>query len=324
MTPDIAPDPVALLLDGHGGAVALPPGETGRPAGQGFVWIQLPVAAPDTVDRLHAAGLDDYVIEALTAEETRPRCTIHEEGVILILRGVNLNPGAEPEDMISVRLWVSGDRVIGATRRPLHAIEDIVSACRRGLAPHSPGDFVAKLALRLADRAEPAVAELNEEMDDIEEAALGFDAGIPRASLSEARRRAILLRRHLVPQRDALTTLEIEDLAWLDDRDRARLREAADRVTRLGEELDSLRDRAQILHDELMDQRAERLNQRMLLLSVVAAIFLPLSLLTGLLGINVDGIPGAGQPWAFWAVVAALVVLGLGLWWWVRRTNLLR
>ncbi|NKX43158.1 zinc transporter ZntB [Roseicyclus persicicus] len=323
MTAEIAPDPLALRLDGRGGAVDLPPGEAAL-AGPGFTWLQLPVTAPDTVARLHAAGLDDYVVEALTAEETRPRCTVHEDGVILILRGVNLNPGAEPEDMVSVRLWVTGDRVIGATRRPLHAIDDLVAACRRGLAPQSPGDFVSKLALRLADRAEPAVAELNEVMDDIEEAALTPEDGIPRAPLSAARRSAILLRRHLVPQRDALTTLEIEDLPWLADRDRARLREAADRVTRLGEELDAIRDRAQLLHDQLMDQRAERLNQRMLLLSVVAAIFLPLSLLTGLLGINVGGVPGAGQPWAFWVVAGVLVAVGVALWAWVRRTGMLR
>ncbi|MCU4651256.1 zinc transporter ZntB [Roseibacterium sp. SDUM158016] len=319
-----APEAVAFRLDGRGGATETEPGDRDGAAPGGFFWLQLPVGAPETPDRLRAAGLDEYAVEALTAEETRPRCTVHEDGVVLILRGVNLHPDSEPEDMISVRLWVTGDRVIGATRRPLYAIGDLVAACRRGQAPHSPGDFVAKLALRLADRAEPAVADLNDIMDDIEEAAMDPDAEIPRAPLSSARRSSILLRRHLVPQRDALSTLEIEDLPWLADRDRSRLREAADRVTRLGEELDALRDRAQLLHDQVMDQRAERLNQRMLLLSVVASIFLPLSLLTGLLGINVGGIPGAGRPWAFWVVAGSIVVIGLALWWWFSRMGLLK
>ncbi len=97
----------------------------------------------------------------------------------------------------------------------------------------------------------------------------------------------------------------------LSARDRSRIREAADRVTRLGEELEAIRDRAQILHDELMDQRAEAMNKNTMLLSVVASIFLPLGLLTGLLGINVGGIPGAQEPWAFWLVCLVLLVIAV-------------
>jgi zinc transporter len=130
--------------------------------------------------------------------------------------------------------------------------------------------------------------------------------------LADVRHQAIVLRRYMVPQRDALTTLEIEDLGWLGDRDRSRIREAADRVTRLGEELDAIRDRAQIVHDQIMDRRAEAMNRNMLVLSVVAAIFLPLGLITGLLGINVGGIPGEAWPWAFWVVCGLLVGIAAG------------
>ena len=90
-------------------------------------------------------------------------------------------------------------------------------------------------------------------------------------------------------------------------------------MTRLGEDLDAIRDRSQVIHDQLMDQRAESMNQIMLLLSVVAAIFLPLGLLTGLLGINVGGIPGADNPWSFTIVSLALVALVLGQLYLFRR-----
>ena len=118
------------------------------------------------------------------------------------------------------------------------------------------------------------------------------------------------MRRYLVPQRDALTTLEIEDFHWLQPRDRSRLREAAERISRLGEDLDAIRDRTQIIHDQTMDRRAEKMNKRMLLLAIVTAIFLPLGLVTGLLGINVGGIPGGENPSAFWIVCAIVLVLG--------------
>ena len=326
--PATHPDALAIRFDGRGGAARLDIGEVAGPDSvpneQGFDWVHLRLGAEDTPGILRAAGLDDFVVDALMADETRPRCTLHGEGAILNLRGVNLQRGAEVEDMISVRLWLTGERVIGVWRRPLTATLDLMSSIDRGHAPTSPGDFVARLALRLADRAEPAVADLNERVDELEEQLLENEENVERANLSALRRTAIVLRRYMMPQRDALTTLEIEDLDWLDERDRSHLREAAERISRLGEDLDSIRDRTQIVSEQIIDARAERLNDRMLILSIVAAIFLPLSLLTGLLGINVAGIPGAGSPAAFWIVCLVLLALGVVLFLLARRMGMFR
>lgn len=327
-SPTTLPIEYAVLLDGHGHAQPVTAAEiadgSARPPDGGFAWLHVQRDADGIVELLTRCGLEPIVIEALRADETRPRCTVHGEGVLLNLRGVNLNPGAEPEDMISVRLWLTADRVVGVWVRPLDAVRDLIGSVERRQAPVSPGDLVSKLALRLSDRAEPSVAALNEGIDAMEELILDPFAPISRPELSAIRRSAILLRRYMVPQRDALTTLEIEDLEWLQDRDRSRLREAAERVFRLGEDLDQIRDRAQVIHDQIMDRRAERMNRQMLVLSVVAAIFLPLGLLTGLLGINVGGVPGAGNPGAFWIVCAGLLVLALVLLWVFRRLGMFR
>ncbi|WP_435702308.1 zinc transporter ZntB [Yoonia sp.] len=326
--PMMIPDLLAYSLDGKGGAVPLAPQAVAQEADLvrkgGFVWQHMKRDHPDTPALLAACDLDSFVVDALTADETRPRCTVHGKGMLLNLRGVNLNPGAEPEDMVSVRLWLEERRVIGVWVRPLQATNDLVAATERGEGPMSPGDLVAKLALRLADRAEPSVAALNEQIDDLEDGVWDLEADNRRTRLADLRRSAIVLRRYFLPQRDALMTLEIEDARWLTVKDRAHLREAAERVNRFGEELDAIRDRAQIVHDQIMDQRAEGLNQRMLVLSVVAAIFLPLGLLTGLLGINVGGVPGADNPYAFVIVCVLLVVLGVGLAWWFRRIGMLK
>lgn len=323
-TRPILPDLLSFAFDGQGGAQALDNcAQATAPAG-GFVWTHVRRDAGQAQGIFDAVGLDDFVIAGLTAEDTRPRCTVHGNGVLLTLRGVNLNPGAAPEDMVSVRLWVDAQRVVGVWLRPLMAVVDLVGAIERGQAPLSPGDFVAKLALRLADKAEPAIAALGDVVDEMEEQSLDPQAHLPRQTLSSIRRKAIMLRRYLVPQRDALTSLEIEDLEWLEDRDRARLREAAERVFRLGEELDAIRDRCQILHDQLADQRAEVMNQQMLVLSVVAAVFLPLGLLTGLLGMNVGGIPGVDNPWAFWVTCGLMAAIGVVLFVLFRRIGYIR
>ena len=319
------PPLLSVVIDRQGGAAVRAENAFADPAPDGaLLWQHLYRDAPRAAAELAASGLDSFVLDALTAKETRPRCTVHGSGVVLNLRGVNLNPGAGPEDMVSVRLWLEAGRIFGVWLRPLQAVEDLLGAMERGQAPTTPGEFVARLALRLADRAEPVVATLNEKIDTLEEQVLDQEAGLARGDLAEVHRSAIILRRFMQPQRDALTTLEIEDLDWLTERDRSRLREAAERVQRLSEDLDAIRDRAQVVRDQIMEMRSDQMNRRMLVLSIVAAVFLPLGLLTGLLGINVGGMPGAGNPWAFWIVTGGLVALGGGLVWWVWRLGMFR
>ena len=319
-------DIAAFVFDGQGGARRVEVDEllAQRHGDNAFSWVHLRRDNPKSREVLQKLDLDDYVIDALTADETRPRCTVHGDGAIINLRGVNLDPGAEPEDMISVRLWIGEKQVVGVWRRPLTAIRDMFDAIERAQAPTSPGNLVARLALRIANSAEPTVTALNERIDAMEEDFDDLSMSSIASELSETRRTAIALRRYMFPQRDALNTLQIEDLDWLTERDRSQIREAADRVTRLGEELEALRDRSQIIHELIMSQRAENMNQQMLILSVVAAIFLPLSLVTGLLGMNVGGIPGAEDQWGFLIVCGLLVFAAILLIWLFRLLRLLR
>lgn len=330
------PPVLCFALDGRGAAEPAQLEAANTPARGGqkterhgkarspFVWVHLQRGDPRTLAWLESeSGLDTYLQTALLAEDTRPRCTVHGEGAVIILRGVNLMDGAEPEDMVSVRLWVDAARVVGVWVRPLHAVEDLVGAIDRGVAPVSPGELVAKLAQRLADRMEPHVGELHDELDDFEDALLDEDGSVGRGALADVRRRAIRLRRYIGPQRDALTTLSIEDLGWLNDRDRSRVREAADKTTRILEELEAVRERASIIQDQIVEARAAKMDRYMVLLSALAAIFLPLTLFTGLLGINVAGIPFAGESWAFGAVAGLIIAVAVLLTALFRKMKLL-
>ncbi|MGY6662054.1 MAG: zinc transporter ZntB [Glycocaulis sp.] len=328
------PPVLCFALDGRGAAAPAtldalsPPGHDAKPEARGkgrppFIWVHLQREDPRTRAWLEAeSGLDSFLQSALLADDTRPRCTVHGEGAIIILRGVNLMEGADPEDMVSVRLWVDRSRVIGVWVRPLSAVEDLVSSIERGIAPVSPGELVGKLAQRLADRMEPHVAELHEELDAFEDELLE-DEPVKRGALAKVRRRAIRLRRYIGPQRDALTTLSIEDLSWLIDRDRSRVREAADKTTRILEELEAVRERAALIQDQIVEARGARMDRYMVLLSALAAIFLPLTLFTGLLGINVEGIPFAEREWAFAAVTGLIIVAAVILTFVFRKMKLL-
>ena len=117
------------------------------------------------------------------------------------------------------------------------------------------------------------------------------------------------LRRYVVPQRESLARLVIEKADWLSEIDRHRLRESTDRIGRCIDDLDATRDRAAVAQEELNARLSEQMNQTIYMMSIVATIFLPLGLLTGLLGINVGGIPGVDTKWAFAIVCGILAII---------------
>jgi len=275
-----------------------------------WVWLHLNMNNETARDWIKSQlDLPFVAVNSLLAGETRPRVTTLETGIVANLRGVNLNEGAEPEDMVSMRIWVEPRRIITTRRRRLVAAQDIRSEIINGRKIDGPAALIVRICARLTERTEPFVAEIEENVDALEERILGGESSEIRGQLGEVRQTAVHFRRFIAPQREALLRLAADESALFKPRDKIELREIADRVTRFVEDIDAVRERAMVLQDQLTDKRAEEMNRNMMILSVVAAIFLPLGFLTGLLGINVGGMPGADDPNAFWIVVAISAAL---------------
>ena len=300
-----------FLLDGMGGSsrAAIETFAEWVPE-DGKLWVHLNYEDVAAIEWLNdSSGLDPLVVEALLAEESRPRVAAFGDGLLIALRGVNLNAGADPEDMVSIRLWIDGNRIVTTRKRELLSVADIESQFNKGKGPCNSAEFIVDLTDRLIDRVCDVIDELEDEVAELEERVLDGDNGSLRYDLATIRRQAIAIRRYLSPQREALSRLATEKVSWLDEANRFRLREVNDRLIRSIEDLDVLRERAAVTQEELQSRHAEQLNSRMYVLSVVAAIFLPLGFLTGLLGVNVGGIPGTDHPNAFMMFVVALVVV---------------
>ncbi len=315
----------ALACDGQGGGVPIPLDEASRRASApAWTWVHLDHANPEhRAWLLEASGLDALTCEALLEVETRPRFVTERDRMLVILRGVNLNPGAEPDDMISLRLLVETGRVVSLRHRRLLAVQDVRQRLLAGDGPRGPAELLVSIAGRLVDRQASVVDAMEDTVDGIELQLMSDPGYALRGQIAEFRRQAIGLRRYIAPQRDVLSRLVHDKVSWLDDGLRARLREVAERQVRLVEEVDAARDRAGIAQEELNGRLSEQMNRNMYVLSLVAGVFLPLGLLTGLLGINVGGVPGVDSPYAFAVVCLVLVAMAVGVVWWFRRVRLI-
>jgi len=311
----------AYLLNGQGGGqkVDWAQVKSWEPQ-QGVLWVHLEYSHPAAQQWvLHDSGLDEVAAEALLAEETRPRCMLSANGLLLTLRGINPNPGTDPEDMVAVRLWSDGNRIITTRRRRLQAAAELGKAIEKGVGPCNAGEFVESLTDSMIERMTDIVEGIGEQVDDLEEMVLTMESYELRPKIAELRRNAIGLRRYLAPQREAVSRLFNEKVEWLSELDRLRLRESADRTTRFVEDLDLIRERAVVVQEELSSRLSEKMDRTMYVLSMVAAIFLPLGFLTGLLGINVGGIPGADYTGSFAIFVLILVLLVIVQVWLFKR-----
>ncbi|MBO6947839.1 MAG: zinc transporter ZntB [Rhodospirillales bacterium] len=299
----------AYVLDGKGGGRTLEWGDLENGTDfDGPVWVHLDRNGERSETWLReAAGIGQLQADALVAPETRPRVAFMDDGILITLRGVNLNPGADPEDMVSLRIWVDAHRIITVRLRRLMAVNDVRERLAEGNGPQSTGDALRMLAQGLVRRMGPVIEDMNDEIDALEDDLVENPTADIRHRLKALRRQAIALRRYLAPQREALARLHSEVVPWLGNEQRFAFRECAEQVARIVEDMDAIRERAAVIQDELTNRTAEHMNRNMYTLSVVAALMLPLGVITGMLGMNVGGVPLAESKDGF-IVIAILLV----------------
>jgi zinc transporter len=311
----------AYLLDGEGRGRYLTWSEVESwNASMGRLWLHFDytnAAVQEWVS--NQSGLESVISHALLTEETRPRVAAIDDGLLIALRGVNLNPGSDPEDMVSIRLWATADRVISTRKRALLSTQDVLAKLKRGTGPKDNADLIVQLTDSLIWRMSDTVDLLEDKMAELEDGSLSENRSTLRFELASLRRQTISLRRYLSPEREALNRLLIEKVSWFDHDNHIRMREVSDRLIRHLEDIDAVRERAAVTHEELLSRISEQLNERMYVLSILSAIFLPLGFFTGLLGINVGGIPGAENTDAFMIFVGVLIVIVLFQVWLFRR-----
>ncbi len=278
-----------------------------------LVWVHLTSNEEEAQAWLRdEAKLSSYVVDALAAMETRPRCEAFDDGALLNLRGRSHEALDVSDLLASVRIWAVKGRVYSVTRKPLYAVGTVEKDVEAGQIV-DPGDLIAAFATAITADLDPQVADLGDMLDDCEE---GLDANKVfelRRHVTRVRVEAIAYRRFLNPQRAALEKLAALPGEWLAPDDRQHLASAADRAARMAEEVESIRERASLIHEALTDLRAEQIDRRSLVIAIVAMIFLPLTFITGVYGMNVVDLPYAQSPWAFDAIMGLCLAITVGV-----------
>ncbi len=282
---------------------AIPPG--------GGYWVHLN-RVDEQVQRwtMEESGIPEAAARALLADETRPRVGYFERGTLINLRGANLNPDVD-EHTVVLRAWIEEGRLITYEKHPIIAVRDIARRVKEKGGPRSPGDVISRVVVRLIERLEPMIDELDDTLYGLEDRAINVDTHVDRAELATLQRKLIALRRYFAPQREAMLKLAAGEGHAFTPADLVRLREASNHLSRLLEDLTAANERSLVAQSEQAAQTSEAQNRRLYAFTLVTIIFLPLSFLTGVFGMNVGGLPWVNSSQGFLLVSALMIALAI-------------
>ena len=186
----------ALQLDGRGGGSDMTMAEVLQ-ADHTPRWLHFDAGVAGTAKLIKrcADGIDQATIDAMLDRDARPRVVEIDGHLQLTLRGVNLNDNEQAEDMVAIRLWISGDCIISVRYRMLKTVQDIAARLRGGKGPKDVGSIVSLLCSRVLERIDPVLGQLDDDTDDIEERLIDSADATLRKNITEVRKKAILFRR---------------------------------------------------------------------------------------------------------------------------------
>lgn len=259
-----------------------------------------------TRDWLEFNTIPRSTIDNLLADESRPSFhQLDRENFLLILRGINMNANASPEDMLSIRILYYNGALISTRKTPSRAIMDI----REALAEQKGPQSLASLLNHMIDGLN---GKIDTYLDVIENTLNEFDVSDESTHKHISAQKALMsIKRFIRPQQYAIRDL-IESEAPLVIARPHQYRFAHNNIIRINETIDFFLGEVELFQEEIRHRREQKTNKNSYLFTLVATIFLPTSFLTGLLGINIGGIPGVDSTMAFtWFCVALGVIFGL-------------
>ncbi|NDJ57807.1 zinc transporter ZntB [Enterobacteriaceae bacterium 4M9] len=312
------PDAVfAWQLDGKGGVHDISPDDVydkSHPC-----WLHLDYTQAESAQWLATTALlPNAVREALAGESNRPRVSRQGDGTLITLRCINGSTNERPEQLVAVRVYIDEHLIVSTRRRRVLALDDVVGDLEEGTGPVNSGSWLVEVCDALTDHASEFIEDLHDKIMDLEDDLLDQQVP-PRGALALIRKQLIVMRRYMAPQRDVYARLASERLNWMNDDERRRMQDIADRLGRGLDEIDACIARTAVMADEIAQLMQESLTRRSYTMSVMAMIFLPSTLVTGLFGVNLGGIPGNEWRYGFSLFTLLLVLLMSGVIWWLRR-----
>jgi zinc transporter len=258
----------------------------------------------ETCDRLPPLARDLFL-----ASEPRIQTESIGSGFVGVLGDLPYEFNTDPDGLGVLRLYVDQHCIISGRRRPLKTIDRLRRELLEGLCMDTPIHLLAHFLQHMSDMFGSIVTERSDRIDDIEDRILQSRFQSERAALGQIRRLLTRLHRQVRANRHALSNLMTQLPQWSQEPDERLLRRNIERLDTVIQDLELVQERARLLQEEIAGRLEEAVNRNLYVLSIVTTIFLPITLLSGIFGMNIGGLPWTSDPMGYGKVMLVMGVI---------------
>lgn len=285
-----------------------------------FLWLHFNLSHTGALPWLKQhAGLSDGFFEMLSDGLHSTRIERTEEALIAVINDVHFDFSFDPSDISTLWINVEQHLVITARRQPLRSVDKLREEVKRGQPLRSAVELLEHLLRAQADVLVDIVRGVTERLDHIEDQLLANRLDHKRARLGALRRLLVRLQRLLAPEPAALFRLLQHPPGWMTELDVQELRQSSEEFSVVLRDMTTLQERIKLLQEEIAAQVNEDNNRSLFVLTIVTVLALPINIITGLLGMNVGGVPLAQHERGFWVVVMIVLTVTVIAGWFAFR-----
>jgi zinc transporter len=268
--------------------------------------------------------LSEEARDLLLGSDTRVHVQILPEGIVAVLGDLYHDFDLDPERLGTLRLYLDGRWLLSGRTHPLKSVDLLRrELSRSGGEPLTPVAVFQLLLERLTDALSKVAGELGHQVDDAEDRILDGKFSGQSKPLGNLRRLVAKLRRVVSANRAALASLPATLPGIYDAEAGAGLRSAIERFDAAGQDLELVQERARLLQEEIASNMNEATNRNLFVLSIATTTLLPITLITGIFGMNVRGLPFAEHPHGFSLVMIGITAAVALVLWLLRRAGAL-
>ena len=288
-----------------------------------FVWVDIAAPGPDDARLLREVfGFHELAIEDAMSASHHPKLEVYDGYLYAILHGIDFRAAEHEFATHDADFFAGPNYLVTVTDGTSRSIPETQAACERNprLLAEGPMGLMHRIVDTMVDHYRPEIDKLEDRIDELEGSV--FDALETRATnqeILELKRDVASLRRTILPQRDVLSRLGRREFPQINEEISYRFRDVYDHVVRITDDALLFHDRLSAILEAHLSNVSNRLNEVMKFLTIFSVIFMPMTVLTGMYGMNVPLVhfPG-GEGAQFWWILGIMATLSATLIWFFR------
>jgi magnesium transporter len=296
-----------------------------KPESAAVVWADIaePIEADAAVLR-DVFGLHEIPVESAMQRETNPKVESYGRYLYIVLHGINFQAAEHTFETHETDFFLSPNFLVTLHDGQRRSIAHIGELCARAdhILAEGPVALLHRIVDTMVDHYRPELEELEERLDEIEKQVIESPSEALTADILTVKRDITSLRRIVIPQRDVVGRLARREFDLIGQEMAYRFRDVYDQFVRMADDSIVFQDRVTGILDAHLASVSNRLANVSRLLAVIAALFGPMTVITGLFGMNVPLPTLLGSPeYQFWEIIGIMALSSAALFVWFKKSG---